>query len=402
MTPPPLWNAPLPSRSRPCAPAAPYRPGLVPSPSALRPHCLTRDRLRIWRPLHSRSMVDALGRPTNLAMPDIARITDVLEHAWAESTRETYGTGLLIFHVFCDKKGLPELQRAPASGTLLSAFAATLAGSYAGKTIANYLYGIRAWHIIHGIPWQPNDLEMEAILKAADALRPPGSKRKARLPFTTEHISALRTQLDLTKPLDAAVFACLTTAFYATARLGELTVKNLRQDSFNPTTHITPANVSSSRDRNNLPTTTFHLPRTKSSPNGEDIYWARQHGPSDPQSALENHLLVNAPAPDAPLFAYRWGKGHRALTKSKMLETIAKASRRLNIEPLQGHGIRIGSTLEYLLRGLPFDVVKAKGRWASNAFLLYLRKHAQIMAPYMQAVPVLHESIVRLTMPPVR
>jgi hypothetical protein len=117
---------------------------------------------------------------------------------------------------------------------------------------------------------------------------------------------------------------------------------------------------------------------------------------------LEAHLKVNDPPREGPLFAYRWGKGHRALTKSKMLEVLAKASRLLNVDPLKGHGICIGSTLEYLLRGIPFDVVKAKGRWASDAFLLYLRKHAQVMAPYMQAVPDLHENVIRLSMPPVR
>ncbi|KAJ7200097.1 hypothetical protein GGX14DRAFT_372564 [Mycena pura] len=41
----------------------------------------------------------------------------------------------------------------------------------------------------------------------------------------------------------------------------------------------------------------------------------------------------------------------------------------------------------YLLRGLPLDVVK--GRWASDAFAIYLRRHAKIMAPYMQAKPQL-------------
>jgi hypothetical protein len=69
--------------------------------------------------------------------------------------------------------------------------------------------------------------------------------------------------------------------------------------------------------------------------------------------------------------------------------------------PLKGHGIRIGSTLEYLLRHIPFDVVKVKGRWASDAFLLYLRKHAQILAPYMQAALALHKSFLQYTIPPI-
>ena len=58
--------------------------------------------------------------------------------------------------------------------------------------------------------------------------------------------------------------------------------------------------------------------------------------------------------------------------------------------------------MEYLLRGVPFDVMKVKGRWSSDAFILYLRKHAQILAPYIQAVPAVHDTFARLTMPAVR
>jgi hypothetical protein len=328
------------------------------------------------------------------------RISDVLEHTYRHTTRETYGTGLLLFHVFCDKKGIPECQRAPACAILLSAFVSTLAGSYASTTIANYLCGVRAWHIIHGVMWCPDTIETEALVKAAVALQPASSRRKARKPFTIDYILQLRSRLDLASPLDVAVFACLTTTFYSAARLGEFTVTNLK--SFSSSTHITPANVSLDRDRNGLEMTTFYLPRTKSSAGGEVVSWARQHGLTDPEEALAAHRRVNDSPADGPLFAYKFQKGYRPLTKSKMLAVLAKAARAVSLDPLQGHGIRIGSTLEYLLQGVPFDVVKSKGRWASDAFLLYLRKHAQIMAPYMQASPVLHDSFVRLTMPPVR
>ncbi|KIK74671.1 hypothetical protein PAXRUDRAFT_174969, partial [Paxillus rubicundulus Ve08.2h10] len=51
---------------------------------------------------------------------------------------------------------------------------------------------------------------------------------------------------------------------------------------------------------------------------------------------------------------------------------------------------------------IPFDVVKVKGRWASDAFLVYLRRHAQILAPYMQAQPVIHKAFLHYTLPPIR
>ena len=73
-----------------------------------------------------------------------------------------------------------------------------------------------------------------------------------------------------------------------------------------------------------------------------------------------------------------------------------------SLSHVHGHGIHIRATLEYLLRGIPFDVMKVKGHWASYAFQLYLWKHNQILAPYMQAMPPETASeFTRLAMLPV-
>ncbi|EGO27460.1 hypothetical protein SERLADRAFT_367012 [Serpula lacrymans var. lacrymans S7.9] len=262
------------------------------------------------------------GLPTNLTPEDFAQIQDILSNAWASATRDTYGTGLLAFHIFCDKKAIPEVQRALASQVLLAAFVATIAGAYATSTICNYLARVRIWHILHGM----------------------------RL-----------SKLNLNTPLHVAVFTCLMTTFYSMARLGEFTLPNLCSLSFSPITHVTPAHVSSSKDRNNL---------------REDVLWTHQEGPTDPEAALLNHFRVNNPLPNTPLFAYAHKHSHKALTKAKFLQ--------------------------YLLRGLPFDVVKVHSHWSSDAFTLYLHKHSQILALYIQAAPVVHNQFVRLTMPPVR
>jgi nucleotide-binding universal stress UspA family protein len=51
----------------------------------------------------------------------------------------------------------------------------------------------------------------------------------------------------------------------------------------------------------------------------------------------------------------------KPLTKAKFIEVIHAAADEAGLDHLQGHGIRIGSTLEYLLRGVPFDVMKVRG-----------------------------------------
>jgi len=394
---PATLSLPPPRNTRP----SPYSDNLRPLLSPFRPHVLARDRIQLWKPITSRNNLDPKGNPTNLNEADLKRIADVMEVVWEPSTLEGYGTGLLTYHVWCDTRAMPEEQRAPLSPVVAAAFVSTLAGTFSWKTIRNYLYSIRAWQIFHGVKWEMNEPEMEALLKATEKATPESSKRKKRTPYTPHFILAIRNQLDLiNSPFEAAVYACLTTIFYACARVGEFTVPTLT--AFKPNSHIKPSDVTIERDRNGLQSTAFHLPRTKTSIHGENVSWSRQNGDTDPEKAFSHHLAINQPPQNGPLFAYRHKNTHRPLTKPAFIKALATAATKAGLEPLQGHGICIGSTLEYLLRGIPFEVMKVKGRWASDAFLIYLTKHAQILAPYMQAQPDLHAEFVRLTMPRIR
>lgn len=146
----------------------------------------------------------------------------------------------------------------------------------------------------------------------------------------------------------------------------------------------------------------IRLPRTKAARDGEDIYWARQSSPCDPEAALRNHLRVNSPPLHGFLFAYRRHDGLRPLTKNALTKRLEQAEKSGGFTVPPGHGFHIGGTLEYLLRKIPFDVMKAKGRWAGDSFLLYLRKHAEIMAPYMQDEAEVQTAFTQYAMPPVR
>ncbi|KAG2138544.1 hypothetical protein DEU56DRAFT_715032, partial [Suillus clintonianus] len=331
--------------------------------SSLRPHCLARERLRLWVPVTSRSRHDHTGSLIGILDSDIDCILTVIAHSHAPTTRESYGSGLLVYHVFCDSHNVPEEQRCPASSTLLLAFIASCAGLYSGKTLDNYFYGIRAWHLLHGQPWLVNQAQASLTLEGAKHLAPAKSTRPKRAPFTVELLVAIRSSLDLSIPLHAAVYGCLTTSFFTLAQTGEFTVPSLK--NFDPLAHVRVSDLRYEVDRNRFKVAVFHLPRTKTSRTGEDIYWAAQSGPVDPQAALDNHLAVNSPSPSDALFSWRHRAGLRVLTRSAFLKCIQESSDRLGQGDLKGHGIRIGGTLEYLLRGVPFDSVKTMGRWSS-------------------------------------
>jgi hypothetical protein len=172
----------------------------------------------------------------------------------------------------------------------------------------------------------------------------------------------------------------------------------MRLDRIDPAKHVTPANLTDEKDRNGLQVTVLHLPCAKSSREGKDVSWACQHGPTDPYNALENHMQINQPPTMAHLFAYKAKSGYCPLTKKTFIPHLAQAAHDAGEEPLQGHSIWIRATLKYLLHGIPFETMKVLGHWASDAFHLYLCKHAQILTPYLQAIPELHLAVIQGTM----
>ena len=211
----------------------------------------------------------------------------------------------------------------------------------------------------------------------------------------------IKEKLNPSAPLNITFFACLTTIFYTTARVGKFTLQRL--DTFNSSEHILRGSVCNDTDCNGLHTKVFTLPCTKSSPSGEEVHWARQDSPTDLLEAFNRHIQINDPPGDGPLFAYKTAKGYHPMTWQTFIVQLNKAAQAAGLNCVHGHSIRIGATLEYLLCGVPFNVVKVKGRWASNAFQLYLRKYNQILAPYMQSMPPKTAlKFTRLAMLPIR
>ncbi|EIM79638.1 uncharacterized protein STEHIDRAFT_87996 [Stereum hirsutum FP-91666 SS1] len=381
----------------------PYHSHLTPLPSPLRPHCFARERLLVWRPESSRVATDQFGRPLPLSPFDLERLQAVLAHAWADSSYETYGSGLLLYHIFCDIFNISEFQRAPTSPVIMSLFISMLAGSYSSSAIANAVAAVQAWHTLHGVLWVMDKKEIGLMLKAAERLVPESSRRPKRDPFTIEMLDAIGSSLDLTDSFNACFWSCLTTTFYATARLGEFTLPTL--NAFNGSDHVKRSDIRRAVDDEGNEVTIFHLPRTKSAPiDGEDVFWARQpNAISDPERALQLHLLINDHGDNCALFSYTDNRGsQRPLTKTAFLTKLTELGDLLNMQFPHGHGIRIGSTVWNLLRGMPFEVMRVKGRWKSSAFLLYLRRHAEILARYIQQNPQLQEALRRITLPPIR
>jgi hypothetical protein len=360
---------------------------------------LAIERLTRWKPAR-------LGEAPDIAQDILERTFEVMSIGWAPGTHSTYGSGLLMWHVWCDRHEIAEARRGPAETYLVHGFIADCAGGYVKGSVENAILGLRAWHLLHRLEWSVSMGSLKPLLQGVANAEPPDAHNPPRAPLRVELIERIAGKLRQT-PFDLAWFACLTTTFWGCARLGEFTVKGA-SEIFDPKMHIYRARVTDKIGADGSRVKDFFLPWTKvGKHNGEHVFWAAQTGPSDPLRALVAHLAFNDPPDEgAHLFSYPVGSDllgnviYEPMRRQPFLRRLADICDELGeVAPPHGHGIRIGSAFEYLRRGKPFDVVKVIGRWGSDSFETYLRDHAVVLAPYLQALPELEAAVARFAMP---
>ncbi|KIM65561.1 hypothetical protein SCLCIDRAFT_112887, partial [Scleroderma citrinum Foug A] len=357
-----------------------------------------------WRPSDTSPCSTVLDPNQPLSDEEIDHIVQVIGASWSESTKELYGTGLLIFHIYCDIHGIPEHHHTLVSSHVFAAFLSSCAGAYSGSSISNYAVAVHAWHLLHGLEWQVNELEYKALLEGATRLAPAASKCSKRALFTLEILEIFHSLMDHDNPHDAAIFACIVCSFFCIARLGEFMV--LAISKFNPMKHITRAGLFFTQNHQNLPVIKFSIPMTKTLPTGEDVHCTPHILPSplDPKTALDNHVWINVGNVESHLFTWRHPtSGLHPLSKKeviKRIDSITKAHP--NLPDLKGHSLCIGGTLFYLLKGVPFDVIKTIRQWSSESFTLYLRHHTLILAPFLQSQLDTLNNLQQYILPPVR
>ncbi|GLB43019.1 putative DNA breaking-rejoining enzyme [Lyophyllum shimeji] len=217
----------------PCSPRKP-RPADAWRPSPLRPIVPADRRVLLWTTPHSEQAQQSLDSTIS---PRLQRkIFENLLLATSDSTRQSYGAGLLHFTQFCDREEISENLRMPASTILLSAFIADAIGTCTGNCIRNWLNGLRLWHLYNLADWHGRDRWVSSLQKAADIQGVP-FKRPPRGPITKDHLRHLHSNLNFATPAHAAIWAAALAAFWGCRRLGELLLRS--RSSFSPTRNVT-------------------------------------------------------------------------------------------------------------------------------------------------------------------
>lgn len=188
--------------------------------NSFRPHVKADERLQKWTTPYSLEQ-----RSYNLSKFPKAIIDagdDIVATAFAPGSKTTYAAGLLRFNQFCDKFNIDERDRMPVHEILLIGFIGHNRGQQSGKTMKNWLSGLKAWHDLNGAKW-PTESRLVRLARRGANIEGAHRKRAPRHPITLEHLRVLHKALDFSLPFHCAIWACATTAFWGCRRLGNET-----------------------------------------------------------------------------------------------------------------------------------------------------------------------------------
>jgi hypothetical protein len=160
---------------------------------------------------------------TTIDHPAIRFLANLASQASLQDT-SSYGSGLRLFHLFCDVFSVPEVDCLPASFPLLHSFvlwASTDPGALGSTVLPDvpfepvmvlvakkYLSAVWAWHIIQGWPPPLSSEDHNRIDWSLQGLKNlQGSRRHPiRTPITLNMLQALHASLILDEPFEACIW----------------------------------------------------------------------------------------------------------------------------------------------------------------------------------------------------
>jgi hypothetical protein len=243
-------------------------------------------------------------------------------------------------------------------------FATSLHKRISYKSIKIYLAAIQYTTTIMGVSIRLTEMHrLYYTLLGIRRLQGSTFSRPPRSPFTLSLMNRFHSRLHIyhsyqdTQMLKAASLI----AFFGLLRASEYLTSNSNYFT-NDTLLVTDIQFA-----NNFNYVTIHIKQSKTDPFRQGCYikvWAN-HGSSCPVRNLRIYLLQNNHI--GPLFQFN---NRSYLTRATFSKIIQLCLPNTN---LNTHSFRIGGASAAHEAGVPDTTIQTLGRWASNAFRLYLR-----------------------------
>lgn len=286
----------------------------------------------------------------------------------ATSSRKTYNMGTKRWLQFCSDHGV--LSPLPAAEGDLCLFVTLLARSLRHSTIRSYLAGVRSFHVESGFP-DPTENAKLLHRMLQGVRRVQGQASKPKMPVTLALLERLASFIDWSSHDQAMLFASWCVASGGLLRSGEFT-----SFSGNPAPLLRNRNLSALRCDGGFLFRSLHLEASKADPFRKGVDIVLGHSPSranalNAMAAYDRLRPPQARVPDAPLFAFANGQ---PLSKSACVDSLRAAVQVLGLDSgaFSGHSFRRGGAQSLRDAGVPDHLIQVIGRWASDAYKLYL------------------------------
>lgn len=320
---------------------------------------------------------------------DVTELDEALLHycnrGVADSTRRTYRSGVNRYLSFCCAFGVST--PFPVSELMLCYFITSLAREgIAPATIKTYLAAVRHAQIIQGHPEPRESSALPRLRLVQNGIRRERAESSpvhspTRLPITPPLLRLLRPP-EGSKSDDACLlWAAATVCFFGFFRAGEITVPSAR--AFDERVHLAWGDVMIGEDNSTL---RVFLKRTKTDQymKGTEVFIGSTDNDLCPVRATREYVARRGSSPGA-FFQSAQGV---PLSKPRFVELVRAALARggVPVGGYSGHSFRIGAATAASQAGISDSVIQALGRWASPAFLRYIRTPRERLAQLSNSI----------------
>jgi hypothetical protein len=283
------------------------------------------------------------------------------------STSLSYSSALNSYLTFCHLHHLPV---EPTAQTL-SYYVTFQSSHISPSSVDTYLSGICSELESFYPLVRANRASPLVTRTLKGARRRHGSAPSRKDPLTWNDILRITTTITTSPSHDNLLFAAiLSTGFSALLRLGELTLPDNKA-----TQNLTKCSLRSSCSLQ-ADCYDFWLPVHKSDTlfEGNRIVVLKRNSTPDPHALMKRYLESRDRT--FPLHPWLW------LTETGYIPTrswFLARLRRFCPKTIAGHSMRAGGATAMAMEGASPNIIKAAGRWSSDAFERYIRKNPFVL-----------------------
>jgi len=290
-----------------------------------------------------------------------------LGFALDRSTRSVYRSHLESYLTFCDLHGF---SYDPTEVTLCN-FIVYMSYHIQPRSVASYLSGICS-QLSSSFPSVRQTRRLPSVTKTLQGcLRQRGTPPTRKLPLTPEHLLGFSLSLASGTHDDLLFLALTFCGFLALHRLGELV------DHHNPALRSARKRILRRSATCSPDQFSYHLPAHKADRFFEGNVVVVAHAssaPLDPVPVFAAYLTSRDRL--ARFNPYLWVDSRGTVpSRSWYLARL----HRLLPGSFGGHSLRSGGATFFAARGWSYDRIQTLGRWSSDAFRVYIRKHPALL-----------------------